>query len=119
MLATLAVPGFREFDQGQMQLFALILKKARVGRVSELPDADVRRAHLTPVADLRGALDPELAHLGPETPWPFSPRAPAPSPPSPVRRDGPDARNRLASPRAEPVARKSRIAGRTGRTVGA
>ena len=119
MLATLGVPGFREFNRGQVQRFALILKKARVGLVSELPDANVRRAHLTPVADLRRALDPELARLGHDTSWPFSPRAPSLSPPSPVRPDGPDARNCLASSRAEPVAQKSRAAWRTGRPVGA
>ena len=80
MLATLTAPGFREFGPCQVRLFALIRKKARVGLFSALPDADLRRAHLTPVADLRAALDTELARLGRDTPVAIFPEGPRPIP---------------------------------------
>ncbi|MEO6876811.1 MAG: nickel-dependent lactate racemase [Opitutaceae bacterium] len=63
-------------DQWQAQHLAMVLIKARVALYSELSDADVRRAHLQPVRDLRGAIDTELAHLGPDTPIAVLPEGP-------------------------------------------
>ncbi|MDD3180526.1 MAG: nickel-dependent lactate racemase [Opitutaceae bacterium] len=68
MLETICTPGYHEFDQWQVQLFALILRKARVSLLSELPDSDVRKAHLRPVKNIRVAIDEELAKLGQNTP---------------------------------------------------
>jgi nickel-dependent lactate racemase len=51
-------------DQWQVQLFALILKRARVGLHSSLAPADVKRAHLEPVADIAVRLSEELQRLG-------------------------------------------------------
>lgn len=64
MLETICAPGFREFDQWQVQLLALILKKARVGLYSEMDPDAVREAHMEPVSDLRSAIDAELAKIG-------------------------------------------------------
>lgn len=77
MLETICTPGFREFDQWQVQLFALILKKARVGLYSEMDPAAVRAAHLAPVADLRAAIDAELERIGdPQAPVAVLPEGP-------------------------------------------
>jgi lactate racemase len=54
----------------------MVLIHARVALFSELSDADVRRAHLTPVRDLRAALDAELARLGRDTPIAVLPEGP-------------------------------------------
>lgn len=64
MLETICCPGFREFDQWQVQVMALLLRKARIGLYSEMDPSVVRKAHLEPVADLRKAIDSELERLG-------------------------------------------------------
>ncbi len=64
MLKTICRPGFREFDQWQVQLLALILKKARVGLYSEMEPEAVEAAHLEVVTDLRSAIDDELLRIG-------------------------------------------------------
>jgi len=51
-------------DQWQVQLFALILQRARVGLHSLLTPDDVRRAHLEPIADIGARLAAELERLG-------------------------------------------------------
>lgn len=51
-------------DQWQVQLFALILQRARVGLHSRLPAEEVRRAHLEPVPDIAARLTEEFARLG-------------------------------------------------------
>lgn len=76
LLAQIEAPGYSVFDQWQAQLFARILVKARGALFSELPPADVRRAHLEPVADLRAALDAELARIGRDAPVAILPEGP-------------------------------------------
>jgi nickel-dependent lactate racemase len=55
-------------DQWQVQLLALILVRARVGVYSAIPPAELRRAHLEPVADLAARVAAELARIGPDAP---------------------------------------------------
>lgn len=69
-------PGFSLFDQWQAQLLAMVQLKARVGVYSELPAIDLQRAHLLPVADLRAALDAELARIGRDAPVAVLPEGP-------------------------------------------
>jgi lactate racemase len=77
MLETICAPGFREFDQWQVQVLALILKKARVGLYSEMNPDEVTKAHLLPVGDLRRAIDQELARIGdPQAPIAILPEGP-------------------------------------------
>jgi lactate racemase len=64
MLETIYSPGFSVFDQWQVQLFALILQRARVALYSEIPPDDVRRVHLEPVADITAAVSEELKNVG-------------------------------------------------------
>lgn len=64
LLKAIRAPGFAIFDQWQVQLQALICKKARVGILSKLEPADVRKAHLIPVNSLRTALEEELDRIG-------------------------------------------------------
>ena len=64
LLDAILAPGFSVFDQWQAQLLALIRLKARVGVYSELPDDDVRRAHLEPVEDIGAAVAEELGRVG-------------------------------------------------------
>ncbi len=49
LLDTILAPGFLLYDQWEAQMLANIQLKARVGLLSELPDDEVRRAHLEPV----------------------------------------------------------------------
>jgi len=51
-------------DQWQVQLFALILQRARVGLHSLLAPDDVRRAHLEPISEIGARLAAELERLG-------------------------------------------------------
>jgi len=76
LLDRIRAPGFSMLDQWQAQYLAMVLLKARVALYSELPDADVRRAHLIPVRDLRAALDAELARLGRDAPIAVLPEGP-------------------------------------------
>lgn len=76
MLETILRPGFSEFDQWQAQLLALILRQARVGLHSQLDPAEVRRAHLEPIADLRAALWAELRRIGTDSPVAVLPEGP-------------------------------------------
>jgi nickel-dependent lactate racemase len=76
LLDTIMTPGFSLFDQWQAQLLARILIKARVGLHSELPAADVRRAHLEPVEDVERALADELTRIGRDAPVAVLPEGP-------------------------------------------
>jgi lactate racemase len=64
ILDTILAPGFSLYDQWEAQILAMIQLKARVGLYSELPAADVRAAHLEPVADVEAALADEITRLG-------------------------------------------------------
>ena len=76
LLDRIKTPGFAMLDQWQAQHLAMVLLKARVALFSELPDADVRRAHLTPVSDLRAAIEAELARIGRNAPIAILPEGP-------------------------------------------
>jgi lactate racemase len=64
MLDQIQTPGFRRMDQWQVQLLALIMKRARIGVFSELPTAAVVKAHMEPIADIRTRIDEEIAQQG-------------------------------------------------------
>jgi nickel-dependent lactate racemase len=76
LLDTIEAPGFSMYDQWEAQLLALIRLKARVGLFSELPDEEVRRAHLEPVADVAQAVRDELSRVGPDAPVAVLPEGP-------------------------------------------
>ena len=64
ILEMINAPGFSVFDQWEAQLLALIQVKAGVALYSELPDDEVRAAHLEPVADVGERLREELLKRG-------------------------------------------------------
>jgi len=64
LLDTILAPGFSLYDQWEAQILANIRLKARVGLLSEIPPADVRRAHLEPLDDLGAAVTAEIVRLG-------------------------------------------------------
>jgi nickel-dependent lactate racemase len=76
ILKTITAPGFSVFDQWEAQLLAMIRLKARVGLYSEIPAAEVLRAHLEPVADLAAAVRSELSLRGPDIPIAILPEGP-------------------------------------------
>jgi nickel-dependent lactate racemase len=76
MLETIHAPGFSEFDQWQVQLFAQILQKARVGLYSEIPADDVRSVHLEPIADIAATISEELERIGEDAPVAILPEGP-------------------------------------------
>jgi nickel-dependent lactate racemase len=76
MLDAIYSPGFSKFDQWQVQLFALILQRARVGLYSEIPADDVRSAHLRPIADIADAISEELERIGEDAPVAVLPEGP-------------------------------------------
>jgi lactate racemase len=76
MLETIYSPGFSMFDQWQVQLFALILQRARVGLYSEMAPEDVRSAHLEPVPDITAAISEELNIIGQDAPLAVLPEGP-------------------------------------------
>jgi len=76
MLETIHSPGFSMFDQWQVQLFALILQRARVALYSEITPDDVRSAHLEPVADITAAISEELKTIGQDAPVAVLPEGP-------------------------------------------
>jgi lactate racemase len=76
MLGTIHSPGFSTYDQWQVQLFALILQRARVALYSEIAPDDVRSAHLEPVADITAAISEELKNVGQDTPVAVLPEGP-------------------------------------------
>jgi nickel-dependent lactate racemase len=76
MLETIHSPGFSVFDQWQVQLFAQILQRARVGLYSELPADDVRSVHLHPIADIAFSITEELERIGEDAPVAVLPEGP-------------------------------------------
>jgi len=56
ILTRLATPGFRQPEQWQAQIQALIQRKARVLLYSSLPESTVRAVHLTPCRDISAAV---------------------------------------------------------------
>jgi nickel-dependent lactate racemase len=76
MLETIYSPGFSVFDQWQVQLFALILQRARVALYSEIPADDVRRVHLEPVDDITARISEELQNIGRDAPVAVLPEGP-------------------------------------------
>ncbi len=76
LLDAIRQPGFAVFDQWQVQLQALICRKARVGILSKLDGTDVRKAHLIPVDSLQEALEEELEKIGREAPVAILPEGP-------------------------------------------
>jgi nickel-dependent lactate racemase len=64
LLDTILTPGFSLYDQWEAQLHAIIALKARVGLYSTLPEDEVRRAFLEPVANPTARVAAELASLG-------------------------------------------------------
>ena len=76
MLDEINAPGFRMLDQWQVQKLAVVLERCRVSLYSDLPNADVKRAHLTPIQDIRAAIDAELHRLDPNTPIAILPEGP-------------------------------------------
>jgi nickel-dependent lactate racemase len=61
LLALINSPGFRCAEQWQVQIQAIIQKRAEVSVYSSLPDDFVRRAHLTPCADIAASVRELLA----------------------------------------------------------
>ncbi len=76
MLDTIYQPGFSEFDQWQVQLFAQILQRARVGLYSEIPADDVRNVHLEPISDIATTIAEELERIGADAPVAVLPEGP-------------------------------------------
>ncbi|MDP9455194.1 MAG: nickel-dependent lactate racemase [Actinomycetota bacterium] len=76
MLETIHSPGFSTYDQWQVQLFALILQKARVGLYSEIEPDAVRRVHIEPVADITARVREELTRIGEDAPIAVLPEGP-------------------------------------------
>jgi nickel-dependent lactate racemase len=64
ILAMLATPGFVRPEQWQVQIQALIQRKATVLVYSSLPDEAVRAAHLTPCHDIGAEVRSRLETLG-------------------------------------------------------
>ena len=69
-------PGFSVFDQWQVQLLAMVQLKSRVGVHCELPDEELRRAHLLPIPDIRAAIGAELDKIGRDAPVAILPEGP-------------------------------------------
>lgn len=64
LLDRILTPGFSVYDQWEAQLLAIIELKARVGLKSDLPDEEVRKAHLEPVHDIDTHIAKHLQQLG-------------------------------------------------------
>jgi len=76
LLEAIHAPGFLIYDQWEAQMLALIQQRAAVGLYSELPDEDVRRAHLVPVHDIGAAVADGLATFGKDAPVAVLPEGP-------------------------------------------
>jgi nickel-dependent lactate racemase len=88
MLETIYSPGFSMFDQWQVQLFALILQRARVGLYSEIEPGEVRSAHLEPIADITATISEGLKNVGQDAPVAVLPEGPMTVPylePAPIQ----------------------------------
>lgn len=76
MLDTIFAPGFKKYDQWQVQLFAHILQKSRVALHSDIPAEDVQNVHLEPVGDITARIFAELESIGPDAPIAVLPEGP-------------------------------------------
>lgn len=76
ILDTILAPGFSRYDQWEAQILAQLRLRARIALRSELLDADVRRAHLEPIADLTQRVGDELARIGADAPIAVLPEGP-------------------------------------------
>jgi nickel-dependent lactate racemase len=76
ILDTILAPGFSMYDQWEAQLLAMIRLKARVGLFSDIPDEEVRRAHLEPVSDIGARIADELTRVGKDAPIAVLPEGP-------------------------------------------
>ena len=76
LLETILAPGFLLYDQWEAQILANIRLKARVGLLSEIPEDEVRRAHLEPIADVAAAVAAERARRGADAPVAVLPEGP-------------------------------------------
>lgn len=76
LLDTITTPGFSLYDQWEAQLLAIVALKAKVALQSELPDDDVRRAHLEPIHDIAARVAAELRVRGDDTPVAVLPEGP-------------------------------------------
>jgi lactate racemase len=76
ILETISAPGFSLYDQWEAQLLAIIRQKARVGLFSEIPAAEVSRAHLDPVSDVGGYVAGEMKSIGSDAPVAVLPEGP-------------------------------------------
>jgi len=76
ILDTVMTPGFSMYDQWEAQLLAIILLKARVALYSEIPEEEVRRAHLSATSDIAACVRDELAQIGRGAPIAVLPEGP-------------------------------------------
>lgn len=76
MLETILAPGFSVYDQWEAQLLGMILMKARVGLYSDIAPAEVRQAHMEPVADIAKRIGEELKQCGEDAPIAVLPEGP-------------------------------------------
>jgi nickel-dependent lactate racemase len=76
ILDTVMTPGFSVYDQWEAQMLAMILVRARVGLYSEIPAAELHRAHVEAVPDVSARLSDELDRVGREAPVAVLPEGP-------------------------------------------
>ncbi|MFN0123148.1 MAG: nickel-dependent lactate racemase [Blastocatellia bacterium] len=76
ILDTILAPGFSMYDQWEAQLLAMIARKARVALLSEIPAAEIRRAHLEPINDITARIQAELDRIGHDAPIAVLPEGP-------------------------------------------
>jgi nickel-dependent lactate racemase len=76
ILDTILAPGFSMYDQWEAQLQAMVCVKARVALYSDIPAADVRRAHLEPITDIGARVAEELSRVGKDAPIAVLPEGP-------------------------------------------
>ena len=75
-METILAPGFHMLDQWQAQKLAQVQLRSRVAIYSELDADAVRRANLTPIADLGEAIRAAVAQVGADAPIAVLPEGP-------------------------------------------
>ncbi len=76
ILDAVLAPGFSVHDQWEAQLLAMVLVRARAGLYSEIPAAELRRAHVEAVSDVSARLAEELDAIGRDAPVAVLPEGP-------------------------------------------
>ena len=76
LMETILAPGFHMLDQWQAQKLAQVQLRSRVAIYSELDADAVRRANLTPIADLGEAIRAAVAQVGADAPIAVLPEGP-------------------------------------------